>query len=202
MNRALSPDAEAAAPRRHRSPGPPPRGLSPATASVGPTGAAMDEHTRDPSVPPPPAGREPTGWDADADRWAHATLRRAVVHGARLFNDRAYHGAHDCFEAEWYNYGRGTTESAFLHGLTQVAAGVHKRADLADDAGLRSLFGTARQYLHGVPPDYYGLDVDDVRRRLAAALEDPAAVDGWRLVLDGERPDARPADYAHLEGLE
>ncbi len=161
----------------------------------------MDEHTRDPTVEPPPPGREPTGWDATAGRWEHATLRRAVEHGVRLFNDGEYHGAHDCFEAEWYNYGRGTPESAFLHGLVQVAAGLHKRADLDDDAGLRSLFETALAYLHGVPRDFYGLDVLDVRTRATNALEEPAAVDGWRLTLDGDRPGARPEDYDHLASL-
>jgi hypothetical protein len=70
----------------------------------------MDEHTRAADVPPP-AG-DPTGWRADG-RWEHATLRRATVHGVRLFNDGAYHDAHDCFENLWpsvnksYRRGRG-----------------------------------------------------------------------------------------------
>ena len=138
---------------------------------------------------------------APSTRSEHATLRRAVACGVRLFNDGEFHGAHDCFEAEWYGYGRGTVESAYLHGLTQVAAGVHKRADLDDDAGLASLFGTALQYLAGVPDDAYGLDVADVRTVVRAALDDPTAVDGWMLTLDGETPVAGPADYAHLESL-
>lgn len=62
----------------------------------------MDEHTRDPSVAPP-AG-DPTGWrpagvgEHPGARWEHATLRRAVVHGVRLYNDGAYH---DSFENVW-----------------------------------------------------------------------------------------------------
>ena len=70
----------------------------------------MDEHTRDPSVAPPLG--DPTGWHASPDcggYWEHATLRRALGHGVRLFNSGAYHESHDCFEAEWYNYGSGTT---------------------------------------------------------------------------------------------
>ncbi|OYR85838.1 hypothetical protein DJ84_01570, partial [Halorubrum ezzemoulense] len=143
----------------------------------------MDDHTRDPGVAPPLG--DPTGWHA-GDRpdssaagdeggssggppdpravggyWEHATLRRATEHGVRLFNDGAYHESHDCFEDEWYNYGRGTVESAFLHGMVQVAAGAYKRVDFESDAGMRSLFETALQYLDGVPNDFYGVDVDD-----------------------------------------
>jgi hypothetical protein len=158
----------------------------------------MDEHTRDDTVPPP-AG-DPTGWDGQ--RWDHATLRRAVVHGVRLYNSRAYHESHDCFEAEWYNYGRGSTESAFLHGMVQVAAGAYKHFDFEDDDGMRSLFETALQYLRGVPADYYGVDVLDVRTVVTNALADPNALEGWRIELDGTYPEATDADFAHAEALE
>jgi len=160
----------------------------------------MDEHTNDPSVAPP-AG-DPTGWRAGEERWTHATLRRAVVHGVRLYNAGDYHAAHDCFEAEWYNYGQGTVESAFAHGMVQVAAGAYKHVDFENDDGMRSLFDTARQYLAGVPLDFYGVDVRDVRATLAAALDDPAAVDGWRISLDGARPAGGPADRAFAERLD
>jgi len=164
----------------------------------------MDEHTRDPTVPPPLG--DPTGWrrgpEGRGGYWEHATLRRAVDHGVRLYNAGAYHEAHDCFEHEWYNYGAGTTESAFLHGMVQVAAGALKHADFEDDDGMRSLASTALQYLEGVPADFYGVDVDDVRETLAAAREDPSVLDGWRLLLDGQRPEVREADYAHVETIE
>ena len=55
----------------------------------------MDDHTRDPSVGPP-AG-DPTGWRSDG-QWEHATLRRAVVHGVRLYNAGEYH---ESFENVW-----------------------------------------------------------------------------------------------------
>jgi predicted metal-dependent hydrolase len=185
----------------------------------------MDDHTRDPGVAPPIGN--PTGWHAggddpdssgpgDEDRssggqpgaravggyWEHATLRRATEHGVRLFNDGAYHESHDCFEDEWYNYGSGTAESAFLHGMVQVAAGAYKRVDFENDAGMRSLFETALQYLDGVPGDFYGVDVDDVRATLRAALDDPSAVDGWQITLDGARPPAYPADYEYAERVD
>ncbi|WP_290810324.1 DUF309 domain-containing protein [Halovivax sp.] len=160
----------------------------------------MDDHTRDPTVEPPSGN--PTGWLAERGAWEHATLRRATSHGVRLFNDGAYHESHDCFEDEWYNYGRGTTESAFLHGMVQVAAGVYKRKDFGNDDGLRSLFETAIRYLTDVPHDFYGVDVLAVRTRLTDALTDPTAVDDWRIRLDGRRPVATATDYRYADHLE
>ena len=164
----------------------------------------MADHTRDDAVGPPTAG-EPTGWDptrAASNGWEHGTLRRATVHGVRLYNSGEYHESHDCFEDEWYNYGSGTTESAFLHGMVQVAAGAYKHVDFEDDRGMRSLFRTALQYLRGVPDDYYGVNVADVRATLDAALDDPTALDGWRIELDGARPEARPLDREYAGSLD
>jgi len=162
----------------------------------------MDEHTRDPTVGPPRGNVTPTGWDRSAGRWEHGTLRRATLHGVRLFNAGEYHESHDCFEDEWYNYGRGTVESQFLHGMVQVAAGVYKRIDFEDDDGMDSLFRTALQYLHGVPRDFYGVDVLDVRTRLTNARNDPSVVDDWQITLDGAQPTATAVDVEYAESLE
>jgi predicted metal-dependent hydrolase len=159
----------------------------------------MDDHTHDPSVAPPLGN--PTGWREDR-RWEHATLRRATEHGVRLFNSGAYHEAHDCFEDEWYNYGRGSAESMFLHGMVQVAAGAYKHFDFEDDGGMRSFFGTALQYFGGVPDDFYGVDLVDVRATMRAALDDPTVLHGWRISLDDHRPTAYEADYEYAESLE
>ncbi|WP_136687941.1 DUF309 domain-containing protein [Halorhabdus amylolytica] len=161
----------------------------------------MDRHTRDASVGPPAEG-SPTGWNAEADHWEHATLRRAVVHGVALYNDGAYHDSHDSFEDEWYNYGSGTTESAFLHGMVQVAAGAYKHYDFEHDDGMRSLFETALQYLRDVPGDYYGVDVLDVRTVVTNAIDAPSALDDWRIRLDDGYPVADEAAYAFAAGLE
>jgi predicted metal-dependent hydrolase len=176
----------------------------------------MDDHTRDDSVGPPATGT-PTGWRPADDRWDHDTLRRATVHGVRLYNSGEYHESHDCFEDEWYNYGRGRPESKFLHGMVQVAAGAYKHFDFEDgeakgasgsrtqsgaDDGMRSLFRTALQYFRGVPNDFYGVDLLDVRTVLTNALNDPTALHGWRIVLDDERPTAREADFAYAESLD
>ncbi|QZX99579.1 DUF309 domain-containing protein [Halobaculum rubrum] len=160
----------------------------------------MDDHTRDLSVAPPLGN--PAGWRADERVWEHATLRRATEHGVRLFNAGDYHESHDCFEDEWYNYGGGSVESAFLHGMVQVAAGAYKHVDFENDDGMRSLFETALQYLNGVPGDFYGVAVDDVRETLRRALEDPAVLDGWEIELDGQRATAYEADYEYVESLE
>ena len=160
----------------------------------------MDDHTRDSTVESP-AGN-PTGWNAASQQWEHATLRRATVHGVALYNSGEYHESHDCFEDEWYNYGRGTTESKFLHGMVQVAAGAYKHVDFENDDGMRSLFRTALQYLQGVPHDYYGVDVLDVRTVLNNALADPEALEGWQIRLDGDHPTATEADVAYAESLE
>jgi predicted metal-dependent hydrolase len=109
---------------------------------------------------------------------------------------------HTLFEDEWYNYGRGTTESKFLHGMVQVAAGAYKHFDFEDDDGMRSLFRTALQYFQGVPTDFYGVDVLDVRTTLTNALADPRVLQGWKIVFDGECPEAGPADFEYVEELE
>jgi predicted metal-dependent hydrolase len=160
----------------------------------------VDEHTRDPTVDPP-AGT-PTGWRPEDDRWEHDTLRRAVVHGVALYNDGAYHESHDCFEGEWYNYGGGTAESAFLHGMVQVAAGAYKHFDFENDEGMRSLFETALQYLRGTPRDFYGVDVLDVRTTVTNALDDPTVLEGWQIRLDDACPRATEADYSYAEKLD
>jgi len=160
----------------------------------------MDDHTRDRSVGPPRG--DPSGWLPDERRWEHGTLRRATIHGVRLFNAGAFHESHDCFEDEWYNYGTGTAESQFCHGMVQIAAGAYKHFDFEDDDGMRSLFETALQYLHGVPNDYYGVDVTDVRATATNALEDPTALEGWEIRLDGDRPEAGPEDFEYAEALE
>lgn len=162
----------------------------------------MDDHTHDADVSIAPTTGDPTGWLSDRERWEHGTLRRATIHGVRLYNAGEFHESHDCFEAEWYNYGKGTTESAFLHGMVQVAAGAYKHFDFEDDDGMDSLFRTALQYLQGIPTDYYGVDVLDVRTKLTNARTDPAVLHGWTITLDGESPVARAQDREYAEQLD
>jgi Uncharacterized conserved protein len=164
----------------------------------------MADHTRDDSISPP-IGANPTGWNktgVESNGWKHGTLRRAVIHGVRLYNTGNFHKSHDCFEAEWYNYGRGTVESAFLHGMVQVAAGAYKHFDFENDDGMRSLFNTASQYLQGVPADFYGVDVTDVRQTLEDAIKDPTTLHGWQVRIDDVYPEASKQDLKYAEQLE
>lgn len=161
----------------------------------------MDDHTYDSDEALAPATGDPAGWLSERSCWEHGTLRRATIHGVRLYNAGEFHESHDCFEAEWYNYGKGTTESTFLHGMVQVAAGAYKHFDF-EDGGMDSLFRTALQYLQGVPTDYYGVDVLDVRTKLTNARNDPTELHGWTITLDGEDPVARESDREYAEQLE
>jgi predicted metal-dependent hydrolase len=106
------------------------------------------------------------------------------------------------FEHEWYNYGRGTTESKFLHGMVQVAAGAYKHFDFEDDDGMRSLFRTALQYFQGVPNDFYGVDLLEVRTTVTNALDDPDVLVGWQIPLDGRYREAGDADFEYVDALE
>jgi len=85
--------------------------------------------------------------------------------------------------------------------MVQVAAGAYK-FDFENGDGMRSLFETALQYVHGVPDDYYGVDLADVRATLRASLDDPTALHGWRIVLDGDCDDATEADFRYAERLD
>ncbi|MFT4946374.1 MAG: putative metal-dependent hydrolase [Natronomonas sp.] len=153
----------------------------------------MDEHTNASGVDPP--AEDVPGWLPEQSRWEHATLRRATVHGIALFNDGAYHESHDCFEAEWYNYGRGTVESAYARGMVQVAAGAYKHFDCNSDNGMRSLFETALQYLRAPPPQFYGVDLLDVRTTITNALDDPTVLQDWQISLDETYPVAESDAY-------
>lgn len=161
----------------------------------------MDEHTRDPTVEPPPGETVPTGWLPEHDRWKHDTLRRAVIHGVRLFNSGAYHDSHDCFEDEWFNYGQGKVEKKFLQGMVQIAAGAYKVTEHESEEGLRKLFTTGRGYLSDVPDDFYGVDVETLREDVEASLEEPVEFGGWTITLDGGTPIAGQEDEFYAASL-
>ena len=161
----------------------------------------MDEHTRDASVEPPPPGRTPTGWLPEEGRWEHDTLRRATIHGVKLFNAEHYHESHDCFEDEWFNYGHGTLEKDFLQGMVQVAAGAYKYVGFDNPTGLEKLLTTGRGYLEDVPADYYGVDVRGLKADVEAVLADPAALSEWQIELDGSYPTADEGDLEYAESL-
>jgi hypothetical protein len=67
---------------------------------------------------------------------------------------------------------------------------------------MRSLFDTALGYLTGLPRDFYGVDVADVRRMTEAALSDPTVLEGWQIQLDGAAETATAVDYEYAASLE
>ena len=162
----------------------------------------MDQHTRDPTISGPSTNEPPTGWNASEGRWEHATLRRAVIHGIRLYNSGKYHDAHDVFEDEWRNYGQGTREKAFLQGLVQLAAGAYKLDVEESEIGLIKLFRTARGYLSNVPLDYYGVNVAKVHDILECGIEYPASALGAQVELDERVPTARQTDLEYAKSIE
>lgn len=157
-------------------------------------------HTRVEGVEPPDSG-DPTGWLEEAGRWEHPTLRRAVVHGVRLYNSGEYHESADCFEQEWFNYANGTVESKFCHGMVQLAAGGYKHFYFENDDGMGRLFETSLTYLRDVPDDFYGVDVPVVRDLLRGGLDDSTALDAGRVRLDGALPTARRVDREFVESI-
>ncbi len=64
---------------------------------------------------------------------------------------------------------------------------------------MRSLFETALQYLHGVPDDFYGVDVAELRTTMTDALSDSTVFHGWKMTLDGEQPTALEGDYEYAD---
>ncbi|MDZ7850487.1 MAG: DUF309 domain-containing protein [Halodesulfurarchaeum sp.] len=161
----------------------------------------MDDHTRDPTVDPPPAGHNPPGWLPAEGRWEHDTLRRATIHGVRLVNAGEYHEAHDCFEDEWFNYGNGTMQKSFLQGMTQVAAGVYKYVDFDNEAGLRKLLDSAHGYLVGIPATYYGVDVASLREDITDIRHKPERAATLQIELDGAYPTADETDLEYAATL-
>jgi predicted metal-dependent hydrolase len=67
---------------------------------------------------------------------------------------------------------------------------------------MRSLFRTALQYFQGVPDDFYGVDLLEVRTVVSNALEEPTALHGWQIRLDGGHPEAGREDYEYADCLE
>lgn len=157
-------------------------------------------HTQVDGVAPPDSG-DPSGWLDGTGQWEHPTLRRAVVHGVRLYNGGEHHESADCFEHEWYNYGSGTVESRFLHGMVQLAAGAYKHFYFENDDGMVRLFETSLTYLRGVPDDFYGVDVSAVRKLLRDALDNPTALEDGRIRLDGAYPATRRVDREFVESI-
>jgi len=92
--------------------------------------------------------------------------------GVAIYNAGGYHAAHDAWEDHWLDLESGTDDERFLHGLIQFTAAVYHATE-GNDSGATGLAESARGYLAGLPDDYRGVNVAEVRDFLGALGADP-----------------------------
>lgn len=95
--------------------------------------------------------------------------------GIAIYDAGRFHAAHDAWEEYWLALDDGDDER-FLHGLIQFTAVVH-HASNENWSGAQGLAESAGEYLDGLPADYRGVNLDDVRPFLERVAEEPQAVD-------------------------
>lgn len=93
--------------------------------------------------------------------------------GIAVYNAGRYHAAHDAWEAYWLD-STGADER-FLHGLIQFTAAVH-HVTTGNPAGATGLAESASEYLDGLPADYRGVNVGEIRPSLDALRADPTRI--------------------------
>ncbi|WP_227375457.1 DUF309 domain-containing protein [Haladaptatus halobius] len=96
--------------------------------------------------------------------------------GVAIYNAGEFHAAHDAWEDHWLELERDSADERFLHGLIQFTAAVyHVRG--SNWEGVRGLAASAVAYLDGLPADYRGINVGDVRDYLSTVRDDPEHVE-------------------------
>jgi hypothetical protein len=117
--------------------------------------------------------------------------------GVAIYNAGRYHAAHDAWEDHWLDLESGTEDERFLHGLIQFTAAVfHATND--NDSGATGLAESAVDYLSGLPADYRGVNVGDVREFLADLARDPRLVEQRqppRLTHEGRAVEPAALDF-------
>ena len=103
-------------------------------------------------------------------------MRDHLRAGVAIYNAGEHHAAHDAWEDHWLDLEAGTDDEQLLHGLIQFTAAVH-HAHRANWEGVRGLAGSAAEYLAGLPADYRGVNVGEVRAYLRAVAADPEHVE-------------------------
>ena len=96
--------------------------------------------------------------------------------GIAIYNSGAFHTAHDAWEARWLCLDAGEDDERLLHGLIQFTAAIH-HATRRNWVGATGLTASAREYLDSLPPEYRGVNVEDVWRFLAALEADPERIE-------------------------
>ena len=121
-------------------------------------------------------------------------MDHVVRAGVAVYNAGEYHAAHDAWEGTWLELPRDSDDERFLHGLIQFTAAVH-HARRRNWAGACGLAESGREYLDGLPADYRGVNVGEVREYLRRLGADPERVERARpipLTVDGAA--VTPAD--------
>jgi hypothetical protein len=120
----------------------------------------------------------------------------ALRAGIAVYNAGHQHAAHDAWEAEWLDLPRDGDDARFLQGLIQFTAAVHHARNRNWD-GTVGLCESGEDYLAGLPPDYRGVNVGEVRAYLRALREDPERIERRNPVL--LTYDGTPLGFGNLD---
>jgi predicted metal-dependent hydrolase len=115
-----------------------------------------------------------------------------LARGRELFNSGLYFEAHEAWEDAWREE-TGPVRLT-LHGLIQVAAGLHKATRQNQPKGCVRLLEMGLEKLRGVPEDSCGFALKEFREAVGQALERARA---WR--AGGKGLDGRAIARVKLE---
>jgi predicted metal-dependent hydrolase len=104
--------------------------------------------------------------------------------GRALFNSGLYFEAHEVWEDAWREE-TGTVRLT-LHGLIQVAAGLHKATRQNQPKGCVRLLEMGLEKLRGVPEDSCGFALGEFREAVAEALTRARRWQAGQPGLDGQ----------------
>ena len=96
------------------------------------------------------------------DTWPESGFYR---YGIDLFNFSYWWDSHEVFEAFWHAAGPKTEQGQFFQGLIQLAAGQLKQF-MGNEAAAANLFRSSARRLSGLPDQYLGIAVADLRAGL------------------------------------
>jgi len=131
-----------------------------------------------------PRKRRPEALGALAEPPLTPARSRSFAEGIAHFDRGAHWHAHEAWEAAWNDLGDGPEDDAeiVLRGLIQLAAALHART-LGHPRGARANLEKAKGKLALWHGPFWGLELDPVNARIAAAHGDPAALADLRLGL-------------------
>lgn len=98
------------------------------------------------------------------DTWPESV---SYLYGIDLFNFAYWWESHEVFEGFWHAAGPRTEQGQFFQGLIQLAAG-HLKRFMGHEAAAANLFRSSLRRLSGLPDQYLGIAVVDLRTGLQA----------------------------------